>query len=457
MTSPRAGGFAGELGLVGLFDVAQLLVLNRATGVLVVTAERRTGYLYFDEGRLVNAVDDAHGEGENAAYGVFSWREGRFEFRAEPPSGRALIEQTTQSVMLEAARRMDEAAAAGAEPEHRQADRLRETQDTLESLRDVFKSLARETGAALASGGVSVSRLYGIQGPDDRVLLRPGQPTRLRVDGMWIAGSGAPLTREDYQQVYAELIAASSPEETGVANPRTRRMTLASGVIVRLTIVDEAGSEALWIRPIMVPAPPGPLATDDAALETLLERHDGLALITAPTAAEARRALHALLAARDRRRTDLAVVLGGEPVYAHRASAGVVLQITPAEAGRRLAALEPHLVALEPDVDPGVFAHAPAHAAWWAAIAGPDPASAACRWALRATAPDHAAALATLGALPVTLVEVGASQDQDDAVTCVIRPLGESERTLWLTGDAAGLYAAWTRGGPGPAALDRAA
>jgi hypothetical protein len=215
VTSPRAGGFAGELGLVGLFDIAQLLVLNRATGVLVVTAQRRTGYLYFEDGRLVNAVDDAHGEGENAAYSVFAWREGRFEFRPEPPSGRALIEQTTQSVMLEAARRMDEAAAAGAEPEHRQADRLRETQDTLESLRDVFKSLARETGAALASGGISVSRLYGIQGPDDRVLLRPGQPTRLRVDGVWIAGSGSPLTREDYQQVHAELMAASSPEEPG--------------------------------------------------------------------------------------------------------------------------------------------------------------------------------------------------------------------------------------------------
>jgi hypothetical protein len=43
-------------------------------------------------------------------------------------------------------------------------------------------------------------------------------------------------------------------------------------------------------------------------------------------------------------------------------------------------------------------------------------------------------------------------------VSCVIRPLGESERTLWLTGDAAGLYAALARGGPGrAAAFDHAA
>lgn len=458
MATHRAGGFAGELGLVGLFDITQLLVLNRATGVLVVNSERRTGYLYFEEGRLVNAVDDAQAEGENAAYGVFAWREGRFEFRPEPPSGKTLIEQTTESVMLEAARRMDEAAAEGGEPEHRQADRLKETQNTLEALRDVFKSLARETGTALASGGISVSRLFGIQEPDDRVLLRPGQPTRLRVDGAWIASSERPLSREDYQQVYAELIAASTPEEAGAATPRTRRMKLASGVIVRLTIVDEVGLEALWIRPIVVPAPlPESLQVEASALETLLDRHDGLALITAPTAAEARRALHALIAARDRRRVDLVVVLGSEPVYTHRTCTGVVLQITAAEAEHRLASLEPYLVALEPDVDPGALVHAPAHASWWAAVAGPDPASAASRWALRATAPDRTPALATLGALPVTLVVASASAD--DTLACHIRPLGESERTLWLAGDAAGLYAALTRGGPGPsgAAFDHAA
>ncbi|HUK62975.1 MAG TPA: DUF4388 domain-containing protein [Dongiaceae bacterium] len=450
MTTDRAGGFAGELGLVGLFDITQLLVLNRATGVLTVTADRRGGSLYFQDGRLVNAVDDARAEGENAAYRVFAFREGRFEFRAEPPSGKALIEQSTESVMLEAARRMDEAAAEEGEPEPRQAERLKETQTSLEALRDVFKSLARETGAALASGGISVTHLFGIREPDDRVLLRPGQPTRLRVDGAWIPGYGRPLSREDYQQVQGELIAASAPEEPGATRPRTRRLTLASGVVVRITVLDEIGAEALWIRPIQVPAPsPDTLVVETNALGTLLDRHDGIALVTAPTSADARRALHALIAERDRRRSDAVVVIGPEPAYTHHASSGVVLQLAPADAAARLPSLEPLLVGLEPDVDPAVLAVAPAQAPWWVAVAGPDPASAACRWALRAGIPERHSALGVLAALPVTLVDVTPSTE--GTLECQMRALGEPERAMWLSGDAAGLYAALARGEGHPA------
>lgn len=445
MATTHAGGFAGELGLVGLFDIAQLLVLNRATGVLIVTADRRSGSLYFDEGRLVNAMDDAQGEGENAAYRVFAFREGRFEFRAEPPSGKALIEESTQSVMLEAARRMDEAAVEEGEPAPRQEERLKETQTTLEALRDVFKSLARETGAALASGGISVTHLFGIREPEDRVLLRPGQPTRLRVDGTWIPGYGRPLSREEYQQVQGELLAASTPEELGATRSRTRRMRLASGVAVRITVLDEIGAEALWIRPIQVPAPsPETLAVETNALGALLDRHDGVAIIAAPTTADARHALHALIAERDRRRSDAVVVIGPEPVYRHDASSGVVIQISPGEVASRLPSLEPLLVGLEPDVDPAVLAAAPGQAPWWVAVAGPDPASAACRWVLRAGIPERHSALGVLAALPVTLVDVTPSTE--GTLECEIRALNEAERAQWLAGDAAGLYAALTRG-----------
>jgi hypothetical protein len=454
MADFRTGGFAGELGLVSLFDVSQLLVLNGATGVLVVTTDENVGYLYFEDGKLANASVGTYLEGEDAAYRVYAWRAGRFEFRPEPPSGKHLIGPSTESVMLESARRMDEAAASvtdGQSPrESRQTERLKETQSSLEALRDVFKTLAHETGEAIAAGGISVSRLFGIQAPDDRVLLRPGQPTRVRLNGTWSAISERALSREDFQQLFAELVAASTPEGPDPAIARTRRLALASGAVVRITIVDETGAEAVWIRPIAVPAPgPDAIVIDASPLEALLDRRDGLTLIAASDPGEARRALHALIAARDRRRHDLTLVVGEEPVYRHAASTGTVLQLTPAEAAVRLASFEPQLVALDPDAEPAALANAPANAAWWAAVAGPDPASAACRWALRAVMPGRGPGLATLGSVPVTLVHLSAAAD--GRLHGRIVPLGETERTLWLNGDAAGLFAALARGDGRPA------
>src|SRR5258706_8228241 len=79
--------FSGELGLLSLFDLGQLLALNRATGSLAVLSEGRRGFLFFNLGKLVNAVDEAMLEGESAAYRVLQWRGGTLPVppRAPPP------------------------------------------------------------------------------------------------------------------------------------------------------------------------------------------------------------------------------------------------------------------------------------------------------------------------------------------------------------------------------------
>ena len=40
------GTLAGELGLISLFDIGQLLMLNRATGVVSVLSDSRRGSLW---------------------------------------------------------------------------------------------------------------------------------------------------------------------------------------------------------------------------------------------------------------------------------------------------------------------------------------------------------------------------------------------------------------------------
>jgi len=101
----------GELGLLSLFDLVQLLMLNGASGTLRVVQEGRIGNMRFERGQMAGAVDEHDADGVEAAFRLFTWRTGTFEFRVGSPGGSRTIHDSTEGLMLEAARRMDEATA----------------------------------------------------------------------------------------------------------------------------------------------------------------------------------------------------------------------------------------------------------------------------------------------------------------------------------------------------------
>lgn len=98
--------------MISLFDVAQLLLLNGVTGSLHVTSERRRGFLRFELGLIIDAVDEWLDEGEPAAFRILGWRSGTFEFRGGAPGGRRTIRNGTEGLLLEAAQRLDETTAS---------------------------------------------------------------------------------------------------------------------------------------------------------------------------------------------------------------------------------------------------------------------------------------------------------------------------------------------------------
>src|SRR5262249_43283722 len=194
----------GELGLIGLFDLGQLLMLNRATGCLTITRNDRRAFLYFAEGKLVNAIDEQMSEGEAAAYRIFAWRSGSFDFRVEPRITTFTIETSTDSVMLEAARRMDEAqlaegveeepahsAAAAVEPPWApeeepggEADRLLERQAALEELREVFRRVVASAPARSSEDPGPLAALEMLVEAEDRLMFQSGQRPALRHRGI---------------------------------------------------------------------------------------------------------------------------------------------------------------------------------------------------------------------------------------------------------------------------------
>jgi hypothetical protein len=122
----------GPLRELGIHDVFQLLDLSRKTGMLRVSSELRDdeGVVYFDRGRVVHAgirskppAVDAAGLSEReiarkvrqqieaTVFELMSWREGFFSFEervlADIPPG-ARVDVTTESLLMEGARRIDE-------------------------------------------------------------------------------------------------------------------------------------------------------------------------------------------------------------------------------------------------------------------------------------------------------------------------------------------------------------
>lgn len=104
--------FRGDLEKLGLPAVLFLLESVAKTGTLRVSSPRGHAVLYLREGAVIGAelresgvLRDAH-----LVYHATTWTRGDFEFVDGPVSGDDAIRMSTPELLLEAARRQDEAA-----------------------------------------------------------------------------------------------------------------------------------------------------------------------------------------------------------------------------------------------------------------------------------------------------------------------------------------------------------
>lgn len=107
-----SAGVKGKLRDMSLVNLIQFLELEKKTGILSVVSEGRSGHLYFQDGKIVNAVQGAL-RGEGAVYRLLSWTDGDFELESlgtPPPSGQPQIIAGNQALIMEGLRRVDETA-----------------------------------------------------------------------------------------------------------------------------------------------------------------------------------------------------------------------------------------------------------------------------------------------------------------------------------------------------------
>jgi len=100
--------FQGSLAELHLPDIIQLVSVSGKTGVFHLTDGPRRGEIFLNEGQIVHAVLDEDVVGEEAVYSLAIWRQGEFRFEAGATPSRQTIQKSNTSLLMEAARRLDE-------------------------------------------------------------------------------------------------------------------------------------------------------------------------------------------------------------------------------------------------------------------------------------------------------------------------------------------------------------
>jgi hypothetical protein len=111
-------GLRGRLEQFGLATVLTFLDLERRSGELVVLANDKVGRLWLRRGRVLRArVEGSRRLNKSAIYDLLGLARGRFSFTQMDLDGLAdEINAPTTLLLMEAARRADEAAAAAPSP-----------------------------------------------------------------------------------------------------------------------------------------------------------------------------------------------------------------------------------------------------------------------------------------------------------------------------------------------------
>ena len=99
--------FSGNLVDMGIIDLIQTIDLSRKSGVIHLMRSDDRGEIYFREGKVIDA-ETRNRRGEDAMYRMLVWSEGTFEIEFTTPDRLDAITLSTQGLLMEGMRRLDE-------------------------------------------------------------------------------------------------------------------------------------------------------------------------------------------------------------------------------------------------------------------------------------------------------------------------------------------------------------
>jgi hypothetical protein len=342
---------AGRTDVLPLFDLVQMLSVNEATGMLRVENVDGKGYLYLQRGAVINALDPDHRDGEEAAKRVFALADAEFAFSPELPSVSERITCSTQNLMMEIARQLDEERIGlGEEPSH--GDRVKGAQAASDALREIFRQLDQDSRlqSRRSHQGVALPALIERLGehPDGVLYLGEGSRPAVRAGDRLVPAADTALDRRGYEELRDLLLrdAVAVPSAGGAPDAHL----LSAGALgqVRIETISWGGGELVTAR--LVPRETGPAPWPPGALDAALAPAGAVVLLAAGNRSALTRAFAAACA------RILAGEAGPAVAFARRWNApppaGVALLSTlrPGERAEGVALvdrLDPALVAVE--------------------------------------------------------------------------------------------------------------
>src|SRR5262245_18658594 len=99
--------FQGSISELPVPDIIQLVSVSGKTGMFMLIRGSERGSIYLQNGRIVHA-EIGSVSGEEAVYTLAIWSTGDFQFTPGKESAQATIDKTNTSLLMEAARRLDE-------------------------------------------------------------------------------------------------------------------------------------------------------------------------------------------------------------------------------------------------------------------------------------------------------------------------------------------------------------
>lgn len=109
---------SGSIAEIPLPDLLQLFSASKKSGVLVIRTDTDVGKIFIDNGRVIFAVVNEHYDVApmKSLFRILTWQAGSFDM--DPPEERELperIEMSTEGILMEAMRQIDEIRRLGAD------------------------------------------------------------------------------------------------------------------------------------------------------------------------------------------------------------------------------------------------------------------------------------------------------------------------------------------------------
>jgi len=99
--------FQGSIQELPVPDIIQLVSVSGKTGMFMLVRGNERGYIYLRNGKIVHSEIGSLA-GEEAVYALAIWSTGDFQFTPGKETDRVTIDKTNTSLLMEAARRLDE-------------------------------------------------------------------------------------------------------------------------------------------------------------------------------------------------------------------------------------------------------------------------------------------------------------------------------------------------------------